>query len=84
MPLCKLPEVDPCDPDPAEAARAAAAMAVEEVLDAASAISPLIARLRYVGPANADMPDEYRLGRRPGRVVVRPEERGPGREVADD
>lgn len=61
VPLCKLPEVDPYDPDPAEAARAASAMAVEEVLDAASAISPLIARLRYVDPANAGRPDEYRL-----------------------
>lgn len=61
VPLCKLPEVDPFDPEPAEAARAAATMAVEEVLDAASAISPLIARLRYVDPANAGRPDEYRL-----------------------
>lgn len=61
VPLCKLPEVDPCDPEPAEAARAAATMAVEDVLDAASAISPLIARLRYVDPANAGRPKEYRL-----------------------
>lgn len=59
--LASLPEADPEDPERVEDARWAATEAVEDLVDERALDHAFIARLRYLDPANADRPDEYRV-----------------------